>query len=110
MVCFGCVVGVSLKAKEKIMATDTTRMMVQIAAIITTVYEYDKEFHSPFIPKSGVYLAFQQEGYDIHHFNLLMEIGDKLGLWKITPETISLTELGVEKAKKLAEIERPLNS
>jgi hypothetical protein len=79
------------------------RVMLHLATIISTAYECD--LGKMPTPQGPMFLAFNQQGYDIHHFNNLITIGEKIGYWTATSETITLTGLGICKAKKFKEIE-----
>jgi len=81
---------------------DVQRAMLHLATILTTAYEFDNGLTAT--PQGPMFLAFQQMGYDIDHFTLLISAGEKLGYWKATSTIICLTELGIEKAKHLKEL------
>jgi len=87
---------------------EVQRIMLHLSVILSTAYELDKGTTPT--PKGPMYLGFMHQGHNIDYFNKLMEIGDMMNYWKSTSETICLTELGIEKAKKLKEIETAHNS
>jgi hypothetical protein len=92
------------------MATDQVlqKMMLHLVTIISTAYEFDKGLIPT--PKGPMYLAFMQQGFSLDYFNGLIEIGEKMNYWKSTNETITLTDVGIEKAKRLSTIEKAHNS
>jgi hypothetical protein len=81
---------------------DVQRAMLHMATILSTAYEFDSGTQPT--PQGPMFVAFQQLGYDLHYFNNLILVGVKMSYWTATNETITLTELGIEKAKFLKEM------
>ena len=84
------------------------RMMIHLVTIISTAYESEKGLG--LTPQGPMFLAFNQQGYNIDYFNNLIKIGVEMGYWTSTPETIKLTPIGIEKAKRFSEIEKAHNN
>ena len=71
----------------------TNQIILNVVSIVATLGETTKPGES--VPASSIYMAL---GSDYPAYWATVQAGERSGLLKITPERITLTELGREKA------------